>query len=55
MSTKKGKGGGGGRATRSVTTVFDSDQEFPPMQQFTPSDKLPDYRSVVGRLRYFFF
>ena len=31
MSTKKGKGGGGGKATRSVTTVFDSDEEFPPM------------------------
>ena len=56
MSAKKGKGvqgkgGGGGKATRSTTTVFDFDEEFPPMKQFTPSDKLPDYRSVVGMLR----
>ena len=56
MSAKKGKGvqgkgGGGGKATRSATTVFDFDAEFPPMKQFTPSDKLPDYRSVVGMLR----
>ena len=57
MSSKTGKkvgpskGGGAGK-TRSAVTVFDFDEEFPPMKEFTPSDKLPDYKSVVGVVRY---
>ena len=54
MSSKKGKGskGGGGTATtRSTATVFDFDTEFPPLKQFSPPDKLPDYMNVVGMLR----
>ena len=49
---KEGGKGGGAKVTRSSATVFDFNQEFPPMKQFTPSDKLPDIRSVVGVLRY---
>ena len=60
MSEKKGgcvreKGvgkGGYAKVTRSAATVFDFNQEFPPMKQFTPSNKLPDYKSLVGLLRY---
>ena len=56
MSAKMGKwgqskGGGGAATTRSSATVFDFDTEFPPLKQFTPSDKLPDYLNVVGMLR----
>ena len=32
--------------------MFDFDQEFPPTKEFTPSDKLPDYKSLVGVVRY---
>ena len=35
-----------------TATVFDFSQEFPPMKQFTPSNMLPDFKSVVGVLRY---
>ena len=56
MSAKKGKagqskGGGGAATTRSSATVFDFNTEFPPLKQFTPSDKLPDFFNVVGMLR----
>ena len=56
MSSKKGKGGqskggGGAATTRSSATVFDFDTEFPPLKQFSPPDKLPDYMNVVGMLR----
>ena len=52
MDSTKDKGGGGKqRVTRSVATMFDFNSEFPLMTSFTPSDKLPDYRSIVGVLR----
>ena len=51
----KGKGGdkvgGKQRVTRSITTIFDFNAEFPPINCFTPPDKLPDYRSLVGVLK----
>ena len=56
MSSQKGKGGGkgGGRTpkTRSSVVVFDFEAEFPIMKSFTPTNKLPDIKSVVGLLRY---
>ena len=56
MSAKKSKagqrkGGGGAASTRSSATLFDFDTEFPPLKQFSPPDKLPDYMNVVGMLR----
>ena len=45
------KGGGTPRVTRSVTTMFDFNEEFPVIESFTPPDKLPDYRNIVGVLR----
>ena len=54
MDSSKDKGGGGKqkqRVTRSVATMFDFNTEFPLMSSFTPSDKLPDFRSIVGVLR----
>ena len=46
-----GKGGGKQRVTRSITTMFDFNDEFPILTSFTPPDKLPDYQSMVGVLR----
>ena len=57
MSTrKKSKGGSkgcgrGATTTRSAAVLFDFSTEFPAMKQFTPSNKLPDFRSLVGVLR----
>ena len=50
-SGDKGGGTPGPRVTRSVTTMFDFNSEFPVLMSFTPSDKLPDYMSMVGVLR----
>ena len=54
MSAKQAgqsKVGGGAAKTWSSATVFEFDTEFPPLNQFTPSEKLPDYFNVVGMLR----
>ena len=54
MSAKQAgqsKVGGGAAKTWSSATVFESNIEFPLLNQFTPSDKLPDYLNVLGMLR----
>ena len=49
-----GEGGGGGArpVTRSDGKIYDFDTEFPPVKYFTPSDKLPDFKNVVGMMRH---